>query len=745
MALELTNNTKRALSDLSIEPNIVFKIDRLDYYFSSGVVKDYIRIGDPDLFIGDDWRIGGFREIENNKVLIDSSSTNYTIRQQMNYDEGESNSVSSIAIGLIDKDQFVSSLISPGFLLTDILGRKCQVFVGFGTTSFSDDYLEVFKGYITEVESKSGSVIFKINHPDNKKKISLFKNISTKLTSSITSIDTTLSVESTDNFLDEVSGILGTYLVLGNEIVKYTIVNSTTMTITRAQLGTSATSHASDEQASSLYTLEGNPLTLALQIMLSGWGNDPVYSNIQVESFYKIGAGSDLNSHGIYFEGINLQRDFGIRAGDTITISGATSGANNFTDRTVLSVTKKDSGFYVVVDGADLVYEVNSSAVMSFKTQYNVLAQGMRMTPDEVDIDQHEFIRDFFQPATEMRFYLKEDIDNGKEFIEKELYKPIACYSLPRKAKSSVGYSVGPIPGSLIKSININTVKSAKNASIKRTTSRAFFNEVVYKYDESPVGDSGKYLKGYVLLSQTSKNQIPGTNRTYKVESLGLKTDLNADNIVQAESQRIIDRYSFAAESVYVSALLKDSVDTEIGDIVVLEGKGIQLTDITTGNRLFEPRLFEVRNTEVNLKSGDVTYELLDTGLGVDTRYGLMSPVSEILGVISQSKVVIGFVDDYASAFASDEYRNWESVFELGSGINVILRDANFSFIESNVISSIVQNTFTFSSPMVTTILPGMILDFDSYNNDSTKQHLVYAFMQDSSTFDDSSVQYTMI
>lgn len=745
MALELTNNTNRALQDLSVEPNIVFKIDGLDYLFSSSAVKEYIKIGDPGLYIGDDWRIGGFRDIDNNKVLIDSGSTTYTIRQQMNYDEGESSSISSITVGLIDKDQFVTKLISPGFLIDDILGRKCQIFVGFGTTSFSQDYLEVFKGYVTEVESRAGVIVFKINHPDNKKKINLFKNISTKLTSSIGALDTTINVESTDGMKSAISGTLETYVIIDSEILKYTVLSSTSLSVTRAQLGTSAASHSSNSQVSTIYALTGNPMDLALKLMLSGHGTSPVYSNIPVESFYKIGSGSDLNDHGIYFEGINLVRDYGVRAGDLITISGAINSSNNFSNRTVLSVEQKDTGFYLTVDGASLIYEVSSPAVMSFKTQFNVLDEGMKMTPDEVDIDQHEFIRDFFQPSTEMRFFLKEDIDNGKEFIDKELYKPIACYSLPRKAKASVGYTVGPIPGTTIKSLNINSVKDAKNSTIKRSTSRAFFNEVVYKYDESPVGNSGKFLKGYVLISQTSKNQIPGTNRTYKVESLGLKPDLNADNIVQSEAQRIIDRYSFAAESVYVSALLRDSVDMEIGDIVVLDGKTLQISDIKNGTRSFEPRLFEIRNKELSLKTGDVQLELLDTGIAATTRYGLMSPCSKINGVISQSRFVISNIDGYPSAYGSDEYRNWESVFSVGDGINCIIRDAGFTFSEKVIVSDISNNTFTLSTPATTTLAPGLILEFDDYDSSTDKQILIYAYQQDNPTFADGLNQYTMI
>lgn len=744
MALEITTNTQRALGDVSIEPNIAIKIDGIDDIFSAKIVKEYVRVGDPGLLVDGTWTIGGFRAIDNNKTYIDSKSTTYTIRQQINYDEGDGNSVQTMTVGLIDKDEFISKLISPGFLVGDILARKAQIFVGFGTTSFAQDYIEVFKGFITKVQSLPGSITFTINHPDNKKKVSMFKAFSGELSANIQPTALTATLNTTDNLKTRVPGILETYLKIDDEIIKYTITGPTTVSLVRGQLNTVAAIHEPGAAVSSFYTLTGNPLDIALYFMMSGFGTTPVYSNVPVESFVRYGAGTDTNSNVIFFQNINLIRDYGIRAGDTCTISGATNTANNFTDRLVSEVGQKDNGYYIVVDGAALVLETASPAVMSFKSQYNVLDDGMKMKPDEVDIEQHLFIRDFFHPSTQMEFYFTEDISNGKEFLDEQIYKPIACYALPRKAKSSVGYAIGPIPGSAIKSLSIDNTSQPTQTYIERTTSRAFFNEVVYKYDPYAL-DTSKYLRGHLQISEDSKSRIVGGSRTYKVESQGLRVNLNGQNIVESQAQRILDRYKFAAEGVFVKALFQDGVDIEIGDVVVLEAAGLKVTDITKGNRAFAPRLFEVRNKEMNLKTGEIQFELLDTAQSITTRYGLMAPVSKISGVISQSQFVITYMDNYPSKYDLDEYRNWQSIFDIQDKIKARIRDINFTVSESVVISNLNGNTFTLETPAVMTLTAGMVLELETYDNATTKSKLLYAFYQDSPTFTDGKEQYSMI
>lgn len=742
MSIDLTPRTLRALEEISIEPNISMVFEGLDVIFSNNPVQEFVTINCPGFFIGaEGFFIGGLKDIEpeRNRTLIDDSSVNQTIRQQINHHEGSSSSISNMNIGLVDKDGYVTELISPGIILPDVMGRKVQVFVTVGRVSFFEDAFEIFKGFVTHLESFAGKVKFKVNHPDNKKKVDLFKSVSTKITALMNATQTTLDVADASSFF-EPSGPMSSYLRINEEVIEYTGVAGNTVTgLVRGSLGSTAAPHDLDDQIKPLYALEGNPLNLAMEIMMSGHGTDPIYEGIEISSFLQIGAGVTQIANAVYFDQKNIPRKYGLRQGDTVTITGATNGANNVTLAVVDDVVSTDSGYYVVLAGTSLVLEQVTTAVMATFTQFNTLPDGMRMTPDEVDIDEHEQVRDFFHSSVEMRLFLKEDKIEGKEFLEKQLYQPIACYSLPRKAKSSVGYTIGPIPGENIETIDITSVKDPTNMRIVRSQAKAFFNEVVYKYDDTPLIEDEKFVTGKVYISQTSKNRIPGANRTYTVESLGLRTDLAGESIATINSQRILDRYEFIAEIFYCSVLFRVGAGIEVGDIVIGDLKELQVSDITRGDRQFKPRLFEVLNKSMNLKTGHVDFAILDTGINIDARFGLISPCSTITGVISQSQFVLG--PD------PDEYIKWSKIVNSGNPMSILIRDATYTVTEDLVVTSIDENTFTLQSPATITLTAGLMVEFTIYEDAdvSDKQKLVYGFMNDNPTFLDGENQYTMI
>lgn len=749
MALNLTNRTKRALNESSIEPNIIIKFEGFDVCFSAQAVKEFIKIGDPGFFIGaEGYFVGGLFNIEpeRNRTLISGQATTFSIRQQMNYDEGKSSSISTMTVGMVDEDQYITLLITPGQLVEEMLGRKAQIFVTFGQVSFFEDSIEIFKGVVVDIDSGAGLVKFKINHPDNKKKVNLFKSVETRVTANINTTQTTIPVEDGSNLI-EPSGPLSSYLRIGNELMQFTGVSGNTVTgVTRGVLGSLAAAHVTGDQVRAVYALEGNPLDLAMQLMMSGHGTDPIFEDIPVTHFVQIGASTTQISNAIYFDDINIPRDYGLRAGDTITISGASNGGNNGT-RTVTDVVRSDSGYYILVDGSALTLEQDSSALMATFTQFNTLPDGMRMTPDEVDIDEHEKLRDFFHSATEMRIYIKEDEVDGKEFIEEELYKPIACYALPRKAKASVGYTVGPIPGEDIETLDQTNIKDPRNIRIKRSSTRAFFNEVIYKYDDTPLVAEETFTSGQIFISETSKNRIKGTNRSFIVESIGLRTDLNAQNIIATNANRILDRYKFAAEIIECRALLRNTAGVEIGDIIVASFEQLQVSDISEGSRAFKPRLFEVQNKEINLKTGDVSLSLLDTGLNINTRFGLMSPTSKIAGVISQSQFVIGPDSFYAAKFGVDEFRKWENIIDIANPMSIRVRNDDYSVDEDLVVTDVSENTFTLQDPATITLTAGLHVEFTGYADDDTsdKQKLIYVYMTDDPAFADGGFPYSMI
>ena len=750
MAIDLTTRSRRALEEVNIKPNLIVRIEGYSTLFGARKIKEILKYGEPDVFYGDPGLFyGGLVDASDQKTYVDSQETSYSIKQQISYDdEAGGSSISSMTVGLVDKNQEITKLISPGQEIDDILGRKVEVFQTFGDVDFFEDSILVFKGFVTKVESRPGTIRLKLNHPDNKKNVRLFQTVETQLSGNINSSITTLTLVDGSNF-SLPQGPLTSYVRIGDEIMQYSGRSGNVLTgLTRGALGTTAAAHNDGAQARSIYSLEDNPLDLALKLMMSGFGTDPIHENINAFSFVKVGAGTTQINNAIYFNEINIPQDYGLRIGDTVTLTGATNPANNITARTVTDIQLFESGYYIVVDGAPLVLEVETSAVMSTFSQYNVLPDGMRMKPEEVDIDEHLRIRDFFFSGTQMRFFLKEDEIEGKAFLDTQIYKPLACYSLPRKTQASVGYTVGPIPGSELVTLDSSAIKSPKDIMITRTTNRSFFNEVVYKYDDDPTSDGVKYLSGRIEISQTSKNRIPGTTKTYVVESNGLRTDLNAVTIAQTNSTRILDRYKFGAELISCKTMLRDSAGIEIGDVIVGEFEELQVTDISQGNRQFKARLLEVQNKTISLKTGNVDLVLLDTGLNLEnTRYGLMSPASIIAGVISSSQFVIGPDPFYKAQFGNDEYRKWQGLITQNQKASIRIHNADYSIDEDLVAIKIDENTFTLEDPATITLEAGLIVEFTGYADTDTsdKQKLIYAYMTDDPAFGDGGIPYTMI
>jgi len=181
-------------------------------------------------------------------------------------------------------------------------------------------------------------------------------------------------------------------------------------------------------------------MDLALKIMLSGW-NGPFVEDVEITNI--------LATDTLYFESRNLVDEFGLTAGDYITTTGASNGANNVTLKVITTVDYDDTSnsTTLTVAGVTFVEEEGTAAVVDFRSRYDTLPSGLRMSPDEVDVDEHERLKSVFLTSVNYEFYLKSTIENGKDFLNSEVYQPIACYSVPKNTRASVGYTAPPPPG----------------------------------------------------------------------------------------------------------------------------------------------------------------------------------------------------------------------------------------------------------------------------------------------------------
>lgn len=697
MAIPLSKTAKTRSKQTSQTPALVLDIDGVPNLYGVGDVQTLIRIGDPDLYIGNDWVIGGFRTAENSRALISFEGTTTTINQQLLQDKGGTSSVGSLAISLLDENEEATQLITPGEVVDDVLGRKARIWIGYQDSAFPRDYSILVNGVIDEIQS-GGTIVLNVAHPEQKKRQEIFPVIKTKLDGAINNSVTTITLDDVSGLLSPADGTtLRTYVRINDEIIQYNAVNTGTNQITgctRGQLGTTATSHADQDDVASFYRLTGTAMDLALKIMLSHPSEPNYVEDIEVGSFVQV-TPSEAVPNAIFFNEIDVGAQYGVVVGDFITTTGAANGANNVALSQIASIEVIDEGSYLVLTSGALVVESDTAAVAAFKSKYNVLTEGLRMGGDEVDVARFEEIDTAFgSNLLDYDFYLI-DTMNAKDFIDKEIFFPAALYSLPRKGRCSVGYTSPPIRTGELRALDSDNVTMPNKLKIKRSTNKWFYNTVLYSYDIDPL--DGEFKSGFLSIDEDSKNQIQVGSKIFKVESRGMRSGPSNDVILQSNSRRFLERYKFAAEELVVKPLYGDSFNVEVGDVVLFGDENLQLPDSKNGSRDFQRRLFEIVNKKINIKTGDVELNLVDTNYLVNARYGIFSPAS-IIGSGSTT-TQLRIVDSYGTDPGSLESDKWDDYI----GETIMVHDENWTYTEETTLTG-----FSGGDPYLMNVSPAL-------------------------------------
>lgn len=747
---EITNKASAAADAINKRPNIVLQIDGITKKFGSAEILAIIKIGDEGLFIDGSWNIGDSAPIKDQLGALSFDNSSTSIKQQLDIDKGRGSGISSMQIGLIDINQEITEIISPGVVVTDILGRKASVFVSpdSETTDFPQDYIRVFRGIIDEVDAGPGLIKFNLAHPDQKKRQSIFITAEAELASGITAGDVTIPLDTVVGFLAKVLGpdatydsSFSSYIQIDDEIIRYDGISAPNLTgCTRAQFGTVAATHSAGAPVRTIYRLEGNAVDLALKVMASGSGQ--YASNIEIQNFNKLSDGSPI-PNGIFFRNINVAEEYGITIGSYITTSGATNGANNVSLKEIIDINETDDGgSYVTVDGVTFVDELDSAAVASFRSRFDTLPDGLSMGEDEIDIAQHLKIQRIFLSSFNYDFRLTETIDSGKEWLDLEIYKPSGAYSIPRNAQSSVSYFIGPIPGANIKTLSKDNIVGPSKLKILRSISKNFANTIIYKYEKSVTED--KFLRGVVYQSAGSLSQIPVGTKAQVIESSGIRQALAGQSITQIAADRKLDRFKLAAEYIpNVQVRFGDGYNIELADIIILDPTDLELVNTVDGDRNKEIKMFEVNNITKDFKTGKITIDLLDTTFDGAKRYGLIGPSSRISSGASQTQFQI---EEFfpGSPFGAAEYKKWDR-YPL-CAVKVRSEDFTTRFAQT-VIQSVSGNTITVSPALGFTPQPGDVMELADYDFASVTEQikLIYVHMQNNATFGDGKDQYVML
>lgn len=780
MAFTLTEKAISQSKRAAKEPQLAIQIEGVDEVYGAVDLKTYVKIGDEGLKIDGSWKIGGTRNVPNSRPYVSfEGGTSTTITQSLDQQSGRGASVSSIQVALIDKNLELTRLLSPGEVVEDILGTRVKVWLGFQDSGFPDDYVIIFRGQIDEATAGAGIVNLNISHPDQKKRSKLLPKFSTELTSAINDSVETIPVASTSGFQlfggmemrDKDNVLVGMgaytapfqpYLRIDDEVMAVKNYDDNNFYVMRGSSGgqalndlTSVASHASGATVESLYRIQGNALDVALGLMLSsnleklGTISGPIlngYPYFLMEPYLKDFPIKSVNiidsstrvQNTVFFAGVDIGAEYGVVAGDVFTLQSDDSSNNGL--HGIIDVVKVPGGSYLLVqtgDEVDLNDEVDSGTTVRFWSYYQSLFPfGLGLKPDEVDIAEHKKLYRMWLSSFDVDIYVKDTID-GKEFIEKELYLPAAAFSIPRKARSSVGYHIGPVPGQKIVTLDSTNVLNAHSLKIKRSTSRNFFNSVIYKYEESLLEE--KFKKATLALAEDSRIQNQG-NKLFTIESKGMRDDLGAGSLAQIATSRRLAKYKNAAEYIEgIQVNLETGFTMEIGDIILLDMTSLKLSDIKSGTRAGAPRLFEVEDIRKDIRTGVHTMRIIDTGFDPTARYGLISPASKIKSGIDQRSFVIKQTGN--SGFGNSEFRKWTDHI----GANIRVRNSDYSITGTARLLSVTANTIALDQDLGFVPQADYWMSLAPYDDQPDKIKLLYTFMTNDETFEDGTSPYLMI
>lgn len=697
--LELTAEIEKANSQEIKTPNLILEIDDIATRYSLVSSKRIARYGDGYDY-GDDLYYGKITEDLTFETLIDLGGTTTNITQQIDPQEA-TNSIQSITIKLVDDG------VSQNLNDVDVFAKKANVYLSFKDLEHPINSVKIFSGQINSISHDPSSVTLRIDNPEHLKTQELFPEYKDKLSTAMDTSVTVVGVETTDNFI-HTQDSLTSYIRIDDEIMEVVGHGETSFTVVRAQRGTSAASHDADAEVSSLYNLSGNAIDLALKLMLSS--DEGFTQEYTVESFNERYNSSVTNA--IYFSVANIEKHLGLVSGDLLRCSGSTSNDGDYIIQSF--GTLDDNHSYIVVD--QTITTEAALGVCTFKSKYNVLPVGCSMLPSEVDVEQHERIKDsFLQNSPDLDFSIIES-KKADEFINTELYRPVGVYPIPRKGSSSCGYTSPPLAVGGASFLDESNITNAKALSIVRTSKSNFFNNVIYRHEHSVIDD--KFLSINQTISSSSFDRYRLGSQPFTVESYGLDGQTSTKNFIETTASRILDRYQYGAESLTVEVDYSTGFPIEAGDTVVLDGRNIYLFDSRTGRRDTFIRVMEVINKSMSIKNGTVSLELLDTAFQIIGRYATISPASKIVTGTSNLITVESLFD------GSPDGEKWAGYV----GFKVKARTDDFSTIISG---EVVGYDAASPSQLVVELdsdpTDGMILEFDDYNNQIDAQKVLHA------------------
>lgn len=629
--------------------NIVVQIDGVPQTFSLVPVYEKLRYGDPRLTYGLAGLVYGGLIAKANVMPILKVDSGLNITQQIEPEQGRG-SVATLSLQFIDKDGYMSKVISPGIIITEPLGNALvTVSVGYANSAFPGDYYKVFRGFISKTTSVAGVVTLELSDANIKRRQTIFLGGTSSLTSSIDSSQTNIPINDTSGFIQPIIGPDGstydpsvkTYLMIDDEYMTYgpTGISAGNITVLSRggsnSRGTTPSAHAIGTTVTNSVQFEGNVIDLALKIMLSGWGG-PWMSDVPVTA---LGLSLDyLNVQPaavVFPPGVDVVDEYGLTIGDYIAISGSTAGNDGSYIVEDIQDDLDDTNRMVILD-RDLAMENPASSVrLAFRSQYDTfpISCGLSNTPQEVDVGTFQQSRQFFFSSG---FYRQRvavlDTQNGqggKDLIEGTLFLAMGIYSITRFGRISMAVTKPPIAGQTLVYLDQNNILEPDKIMVERAlNTRRFYNVVSISYD---LDDAGNYGNQANFIDTDSLTKITVAS-SLPINADGVKSDLGGNTAVQVRGEFILKRYKNAAYQITLKTNWEAGSQIEVGDIVALVDNGtLHITNLETGERNLGTQLYEVLQRQLTVQKGYAQLTLLSNlGYTLSQRFATIAPSSQV-------------------------------------------------------------------------------------------------------------------
>jgi hypothetical protein len=625
--MQLSVTAQALIKEIGINPQIILEIEGLDLIFGALPILKTARWDDDSpeaIWDGGATWDGKFEDVRSRDwISLNETTTNIT--QQIAPDKGSTSSISTVNISIIDVNNEVSKVIAFDNI-SDILGRKATFSIGFAQGAHPEDSNPIFRGVVVDFFSEAGKIMISLASPEVFKRQLFLEKFQTEITAALTNSQTTIPVASTAGIYPA-QDALNSFIRIDDEIMQVVSIDSDTqVTVIRAQLNTLANPHDSEASVDTFYTLTGKPLDLALKVMLSSEGN-AYFESLDVPKSIEFVSLTEQIQNALIFDYFDIKEKTGLNIGDSIQLDSALNTGTYTID---FFGSLPSGGSYIVLNES-LNLEVEYTGTFKYKSKYNTLSTGLGMLTSEVDVDQFELIDvQYGNNFVEYEIYIKDSIDNAKDFIDSQIFFPQGLYSIPRKARSSVKFVAPPFSSDIVPYIGIDNVLNASKIKQRRSVHKFHYNTFVYRYNVDSIED--KYLTGKVIISADSLDRIPVGKKQLRIESDGLRNTPETSNMISNVGQRQLDRYQYAP--VYyddIEVNYKTGYALEVGDVVPFGGTELKISDLQTGAQGTKFELFEIINKSLNVKNGNIKLSLVSTAFDIASRYAVVG-LSSILG-----------------------------------------------------------------------------------------------------------------